>query len=153
MRLLLKRNPDVHVRDCNGNTPMRVAVLHNSFEVTRAILEHCAEKGITIANERDRRKRTLLHHAAAKGFVKQLNLLIEFVGDVNAVSNINETPLHAAAWEGKNDCVHPLLAKGCEPNVKDHNQLTAMDNAINRGLLGVIKILFDAEAKRFVDLQ
>lgn len=94
--------------------------------------------------------RTPLHYAAEKGFVRIVELLLEFGSDVNAKDYQEQTPLHCAA-EHKNLTLLPLLKSGSNVHLKDVHGKTALHYAvINKAVIGchlLLKFGSDVNAK------
>ena len=59
--------------------------------------------------------------------------VVAFLGsrgaDVNAVDDLQETPLHCAAYYGRASVCTTLLALGADPAAKDKDGYTALDKA------------------------
>ncbi|XP_041351493.1 protein phosphatase 1 regulatory subunit 12A-like isoform X1 [Gigantopelta aegis] len=72
---------------------------------------------------------TALHVAAAKGYIKVMNILIQAGVDINAEDNDGWTPLHAAAHWGQNEACIVLVENMCDMEKKDHAGLTPFDIA------------------------
>ena len=68
-------------------------------------------------------------------------LLLESGADVKAASNMNMTPLMAAASTGRADQVEELLKRGADPDVEDVKNRTALTIAEKRKHKDVVSLL------------
>ena len=75
------------------------------------------------------------------------NLLMDAGADVNAASNMNMTPLMAAASVGHAGQVEMLLTHGADPHAKDFKQRTALDMATKRDHRLIVQLLERAMKK------
>ena len=92
MRLLLEQGADPTIDTEDGITPLMAA------------------SGISWASNQDR--------ASEAQVLEAVRLLVEELGaDVNAVSDVGETPMHAAAYRGANSVVQYLFDRGAELDV------------------------------------
>lgn len=126
VRLLLKNRGDVSRRSLRGETPLLYASRPEGYpETVLALLEGGAE-----ADTGDNFGMTPLHGAAMIGDVDVARVLTERGGaDVNLQTLTGYTPLHIAALSGKADFVQFLLEKGANPELQDHDNLTAAERA------------------------
>jgi ankyrin repeat protein len=91
MRLLLANGADPLIGTKNHTTPLMAAA------------------GIAWAASQDR--------ASEREALEAVKLLVELGADVNAVSDINETAMHGAAYRGANSIVQFLVEKGARIDV------------------------------------
>ena len=112
-------------RHMTGATAFMLAAKSADVEVLRLLLEHGADPaidtedgitplmaaaGISWASNQDR--------ASEAQVLEAVRLLVEELGlDVNAVSDVGETPMHAAAYRGANSVVQYLFDRGAELDV------------------------------------
>ncbi len=112
-------------RHMTGATAFMLAAKAADVEVLRLLLEHGADPtintednitplmaaaGISWASNQDR--------ASEAQVLEAVQLLVEELGaDVNAVSDVGETAMHAAAYRGANSVVQYLFGKGAELDV------------------------------------
>lgn len=64
---------------------------------------------------------TALHVAAAKGYIKVLNLLLATRADVDKQDNDGWTPLHAAAHWGQKEAAQMLVAALADIDIKNYS--------------------------------
>ena len=112
-------------RHMTGATAFMLAAKAADVEVMRLLLEYGADAtintedditplmaaaGISWASNQDR--------ASEEQVLEAVQLLVEELGaDVNAVSDVGETPMHAAAYRGANSVVQYLFDKGARLDV------------------------------------
>lgn len=87
---------------------------------------------------------TPLFIACMWGDTKTAQLLIDYGADVNARNFRGETPLHAAAWEGKIDAMRLLIREGAYlemPSTPDRK--TALHEAVYKGNMETIRLLLE----------
>ncbi|XP_076622252.1 myosin binding subunit isoform X5 [Colletes latitarsis] len=72
---------------------------------------------------------TALHVAAAKGYIKVMNILLQARCDVNAQDFDGWTPLHAAAHWGQLQACELLVENFCNMDIKNYADQTAFDIA------------------------
>jgi len=84
---------------------------------------------------------TLLHAAAVRGALEDIEVLVASGALVNAVGDLGNTPLHHAASRGMVDIVNKLLESGADVKIKNEFGQTALDIAILMKRSPVVKIL------------
>ena len=75
------------------------------------------EKNANIEMNVDRSGWNGLHHAAAAGQMKPIEIMLYWNFDVNAVTNDNETPILLATRSGHKSCVNFIW--GSEQGIRD----------------------------------
>ncbi|XP_076169891.1 myosin binding subunit isoform X4 [Ptiloglossa arizonensis] len=83
---------------------------------------------------------TALHVAAAKGYIKVMNILLQAKCDVNAQDFDGWTPLHAAAHWGQLQASELLVENFCNMDIKNYADQTAFDIADTDILLALEKL-------------
>jgi uncharacterized protein len=159
--LKYKANPNI--KDKNGQTPIQLAVGHESQAVNdllaggaeipdvlvaavagRAdLVKRFVEEDKTAVNARVRGiGDTALHLAAIGGHVKVAEVLLAHGANVNATDGSKLTPLHRAAAYAPADLVALLLAHEADPDAKSWDGRTPESFARERGDAQIIR-LFD----------
>jgi len=108
-----------------------------------AAIERIIKKGGDINAEQNRNKKTLLHLAAKKGYVKAVKLLLDNNADVNVREVMEATPLHLAVLEDKVETVRVLIAYGADLDVKSSYLSTPLHNAALFGKVEIAKLLLE----------
>ena len=107
---LLKRGPNLETKDNYGYTPLLKAV---KYGAPRNIVDLLLEYGANVHSITEDRK-TVLHFAAQKGDEAMMRKLTErdLSKSVNAEDNDGWTPLHEAAYYGREAAAVVLTEKG-----------------------------------------
>ncbi|XP_014261429.1 protein phosphatase 1 regulatory subunit 12A isoform X7 [Cimex lectularius] len=87
---------------------------------------------------------TALHVAAAKGYLKVMDILIKAGADIDAKDLDGWTPLHAASHWGQREACEILVENFCDMNIKNCVGQTPFDVADN----DVVKVLEDLRKKQ-----
>ncbi|XP_062568532.1 protein phosphatase 1 regulatory subunit 12A-like isoform X15 [Saccostrea cucullata] len=87
---------------------------------------------------------TALHVAAAKGYMKVINILLKAGADVNSQDYDGWTPLHAAAHWGQEEACKVLVDHMCDMQIKNNAGQTAYDVADS----DILKLLEELEKKQ-----
>ena len=140
----LKRRVEVDESDgtlSNGATPFLRAARGADLEVMRFLLENGADPNVMTAD-----KTTAIMIAAGVGYQEGHTRgtesdAIEFIkvcmsrgGDINAVNDKGDTPLHGAAFRGADEIARFLAASGAKLDAKNKQGLTAYDFAVGHGV-------------------
>ncbi|XP_059141804.1 protein phosphatase 1 regulatory subunit 12B-like isoform X9 [Physella acuta] len=88
---------------------------------------------------------TALHVAAAKGYMKVMNILMEAGVDINAEDHDGWTPLHAAAHWGQEEACRVLVENMCDMMHKNKAGHTAFDLA-EKDMLNLLNDLKEKQA-------
>jgi len=155
---LLARNATVDARDNFGRTPLNRAVQIGAVDISKALLR-------TGCNpvSRDQSGISLVHHAAAGGFVEVLGLLLSKnidpnTGDFHRMPFPETTwehgrdktacgsPLHIAAEYGQASAVSYLIDHGAEVDMEGPKGETARHRASMAEQETVVSILLQAHA-------
>ncbi|KAM0436592.1 hypothetical protein ACHAPT_002300 [Fusarium lateritium] len=116
-------------------TPLTLAIKLGNVEMVQSLLYYGAKAHIP-----DKHKRSPVHHAAARGVPKILDLLFE-VPDVKVGMHDTDgvTALHLAASGGCIDIIRKLLEKGADCNARSKEDYSPLDLACERGLLSAVE--------------
>jgi ankyrin repeat protein len=90
---------------------------------------------------RDAEGTPLLHHAAERGDLAQLDELVAGGTPVNARDLCQRTPLMLAAQAGRLDTARELLARGAYVDLHEKGSYTALLLAASNGHTGVVELL------------
>ncbi|XP_074096930.1 myosin binding subunit isoform X4 [Cotesia typhae] len=92
---------------------------------------------------------TALHVAAAKGYIKVMNILLQARCDVNAQDYDGWTPLHGAAHWGQLEACKLLVENYCDMDIKNFSGQTAFDVAD----IDILKALEELKKKQQIILK
>ena len=81
----------------------------------------------------DKKGRTALHLAAYEGQAVTVIILISLYSNLDIQDDSRMTPLHAATLQNEMRVIKHLLLNGADRNVKDYDNLTALDLLRKRG--------------------
>ncbi len=104
-------------------------------EVRRPDIDHETKQG-----------HTALTTACKNGRIRVIETLTDRGADINHVCKDGMSALLHAAKNGQWDCVRLLLERGADPFQRDATGKTASDWAMQRNLLGVVKMINNARA-------
>jgi ankyrin repeat protein len=108
---LLDAKADVNATDVNGNTPLHAASLDSTR--TRLLLEHAADP-----NRANEQGATPLH-AACWWSVACASALIDAKANINAVDNEQQSPLHVALQQSRQEIATYLVEHGADSNLQN----------------------------------
>jgi ankyrin repeat protein len=94
---------------------------------------------------------TAMGWCAMAGDVRRLCMLAEKGGDIDGHLHNGWRPIHVAISSNREDCVHQLLERGCNPNAPGQNGLTACHLACVAGSFGGLGILIENGADPFIE--
>ncbi|MDM0119000.1 ankyrin repeat domain-containing protein [Variovorax arabinosiphilus] len=120
--LLASPQTNVELRNGNDESPLMLAAIKGQMDLVKQL----------IARDADINKPgwTALHYAASSGQVEIMKLLLEKYAFIDAQSPNGTTPLMMAAMYGSPDSVKLLLDEGADPLMKNQQNMTAMDFAV-----------------------
>lgn len=87
-----------------------------------------------------------IHLAAEKGSTPIVEILLKNGTDVDALNQIDQTPLHCASRSGREDVVKLLLEKDSFVNALDENKQTPLHGAAAHGYEAIVRMLLRAGA-------
>jgi ankyrin repeat protein len=140
-RLLLDHNPDVHVRDEYGYTPLHVAVSKGYLDICQILLERNAE-----VNSQTHHRSTPLLLASEVGTPDLVQLFLDHNADVHVCDADGDTPLHCATLGGKLEVAQLLLKLDIEVNSRNNDGSTPLHLASAGYRVGnpvILRLLLD----------
>ena len=143
VRRLLQADFNVHEQSLvAGFTPLHylsqsdVITSEDTVEMAQMLLGVGAD-----VNVRDKHKNIALHLAIGNRHTKLALLLIEHGSLVDVVNDMGETPLLIAAKKSEEEVLVRLCELKADPNITDHNQMLALNIAIERQNKTMIKAI------------
>ncbi|XP_049764441.1 serine/threonine-protein phosphatase 6 regulatory ankyrin repeat subunit B-like isoform X4 [Schistocerca cancellata] len=137
VEILLTEGASPTTKDNNGKMPLHTAASVGDVKVVEALVAAGAD--VTL---KDVTGRTPLHWAAKAHSVEGLELLLKKAASIDEQDNDGQTPLMLAV--GSSNAVNLLLRKGASINVKNHSGKTALEEAMDHGSHGAVKLLWTA---------
>lgn len=118
--LLLERGAQPNAVSTRG-TPLMLAAKHGNVEVCAALVR----AGARATYIHDDTLETALHIAAAAGKAPVIAFLADCGARLEAVDSKGQTPLHVAAYHGREEAVDALLAAGANADARTVNVWSA----------------------------
>ncbi len=144
VNLLLEKGANIHYKNRDGYTPLLCAVHANAAKATALLLDK--EPSNTL-EQRDHLDFTLLDHAAVRGAVDVIALLLDKGAQINSTDDGNgNTVLHNAVVHAKTASVKMLLKKEANVHSKNFIGKTPLQEAILAVRTQAASLLLDAGA-------
>ena len=127
-----------------------VAVQAGSLLLIKLALDNEANINIIYSNE----GRTMLHLAAAHGYVNVVQYFLEDEGfNIEVRTQFGDTPLHAAVAARQVEVVRLLLQRGANPNAINVERLTPLHIAARGDSVEIVNLLIEHDANRHAQDQ
>ncbi|KDO33649.1 hypothetical protein SPRG_19265 [Saprolegnia parasitica CBS 223.65] len=143
IEVLLRRAANVHVvSSATQETPIMAAVAANFLEAAHLLLGmgRCSPHATDLSDGA-----TLLHDAAARGFVDMAQLLLAHGASIDAVDVDGSTPIMYAIYNDQLPMLRFLLEAGASPDVINLAGLGAIHMAIDKPALASLLAAFNAD--------
>ncbi len=121
LSILIKKGADVNLRNSYGTSPLFMAVLANSTQGVRILLEASARPNVLHPKSGG----TPLFYAAQKKNLEIVKALIKAKANINKATTRGLTPLFIATVMKESDIVKALLDAGANPNIYDNKTKTS----------------------------
>lgn len=127
---------DVNYTYIKGLPPLHIAIMANSLNIARLLIEKGADPNIKTEDGT-----SPLHVAIAKGNLEIVKLLIEYGADVNSRKDDGVTPLHSAAWFGQIDIAKLLIDHGADVNAQNEDGNTLLHTAVFKDKKEMVELI------------
>ena len=136
---LLSRKEDIDVKQLDKRYMLEKAVRYGYPEIVELLLRI----GVNVNHKNRSYGFSPLHLACSKnGNLIIANILLDNGANIDATVKIfNETALHFTVLHQKTSITKLLLKNGCKTNVRDHKGLTALERALEKGFVGIVKLI------------
>jgi len=135
---------DWNLRDKAGRTPLLLAIENDLFEVSRFLLAHNADVGISDASDC-----CALHYAIHTRNKELLALLLSHAADtVDQKDKDGMTPLHLACALNQADMAEMLITEGADVNAKSKTGETPLHVAADQNAVEAARVLLRYDALR-----
>jgi ankyrin repeat protein len=114
---------------------MLAAVLAGDADTVAALLD--SDPQLCNLADRSPERLSVLHHAAGRGHLAVVELLLAAGAAVDKRSHDGSTPLHEAAAGGHLEIVRLLVQAGANPRARTNSGYSAWSAAMHRGHHGV----------------
>lgn len=128
----------INSRNGDGKTALHVASAAGRSEFVQLLLD----AGAKLSLKTKSKGQSALHLACLNGhFLVTKILLNSGECDIDIKDNFGDTPLHLACRRGDARLVELLIRHGASPKIRNSEGLTALDEAEERVMIGIVRIL------------
>ncbi|KAL8699652.1 MAG: hypothetical protein Q9201_005881 [Fulgogasparrea decipioides] len=158
VQYLLDMGADIEARDPWYTTATHWAAWKGHISVLKVLLDCGANP-----DAQDSGGGSILHFAAYAGQETSVQMLVQYGANVNAKgifryvrikgtdverrSSPGRTPLHEAAWSGRNGVIRLLFDKGADISAQDDDGWTALQKAAMQGYTDTVRLLMHLGAR------
>jgi ankyrin repeat protein len=148
VQILLEAGADVDIQDGQLDNPFLYAGAEGLFEILKLTIAAGADPTLT-----NRFGGTALIPAAERGHVAVVRELLTTTGvDVNHINNLGWTALLEAiilsdGGENHQQIIRLLIDHGADVHIPDHNGVSPLQHARQRGFQAIEQILLEAGAR------
>jgi len=146
VKWLLELGANVNAANISGDTPLHYAIQVQRLDIIEQLLAKGADKHI--CNKDGKTPLALARDTSINIFARLCNVSpAEAAKRMDGtVDEYGQTPLHKAAFDGRDDQVFQLLYQGADVNCLDRNGWTPLHNAANNRHLDVALLLLGASS-------
>lgn len=138
MKCLIDLGADVNFQDKTKQTALFTAVLTDNIEAVKVLTAHIDK---TKLNDKDYRNLSVLHHAAKKGNIDLIDLLIKKGANPNIGDYTNNTPLHLLVRHGHLAAIKFAHTWGMDVNSTTASGVSPIVNACIQYRIDMVKEL------------
>jgi ankyrin repeat protein len=143
VRMLLRANADLSVRDEDGWSALHFAAYRGWINIVEMLLDAKAD-----ASAQSHDGWTALHRAVSLSgdSTESVKMLLDAKADVSVQDKVGKTPLHIAAERGYKEIVKVLLDAKADVSVQDNDGKTPLHLTVMNSYKEIVKVLLDAKA-------
>lgn len=145
IKLILDQQYANEILDDNNNSlglaPIQLATIYNDLDLFVLLEDKGANPSIIV----EQTKIHLLHLASHYGSLKVLDYIFKkyFSKSVDVLSSENWTPCHYACFQNKMDVVSYLIENGCNLQLRNKQEMTPLDLAIQQDHVVLCQALYE----------
>jgi len=147
-KILVTSGLDTEDEEEESWTPL-VRCTTTSSKPIRDLLHFYYNEEDVLAKLRQTRTMTPIYEAALNGQTEDLEELITRPSDITTTTQLQFSPLHAAAWAQNLPCARLLIAKGAPAHAVDAFRRTPLHFAARVGSFEIVKLLVENGAQVF----
>ena len=135
---LMKRKKEINVKELDKRYTLERAVRYEYPKIVELLLR----VGVNVNQKEELMGIRPLHCACAGwGNLAIARILLDNGADINATDECyNQTALHFAVLNKRTSITKLLLENGCKTIVRNHKGLTALERALEKGFVGIVKL-------------
>ena len=138
IKLLLKKNENIEIKDKSGRTPFLNAVINDNLPIVKILIDYRAN-----INVQDKLGYSALHYSSQNHSNEMTIFLIEKGSVIDVVDAHGNTPLGRAVFSsrGRGEIIQLLLSAGADKEKKNNHGVSPMDLANSIANYNVKKFL------------
>jgi len=115
VKMILKKNPELDIKDSHGSTLLHVAVISKDVEMLNVVMDAYHKKGLELdVDVKDNFGNTPMHNAIREDNYDIIQALAAMGADMNAENNSGYVPLSVAVGENNAELAGLLVGLGAD---------------------------------------
>ena len=138
VKSILARSKKISVKYLNLMYTLNLAVMDGYSNIVKILVD----MGVNVNKGDSYYGSKPLHNACRKGCMEIAQILLENGADIDTTENFSKlTPLHYAAGKQSTEITKLLLQNGCKTYIRNRQNMTALELAMDRGYIDVVKVI------------